>query len=230
MKNKLYIISGAILTLSVLLCACNKNEAVSSVTANESETTSSVTETVEQTDAVTQTVTYVDESGYHVVSIVVPETEKETVPPVPSRAQTPAYKTETLPHNQGTTKADAFQNNATPSATVSATKVQNATETQPVTIQEITNGLSLLFKTDVVSRGNDATITVSGETGKEYTIEVYRNNTDKLASDSLKANNADSNGFVSWTFDTDNCESGYRKVIIKESNGEKYIQTSIKIN
>lgn len=230
MKNKLYIISGAILTLSVLLCACNKNETVPSVTANESETTSYVTETVEQTDAVTQTVTYVDESGYHVVSIVVPETEKETVPPVPSRAQTPTYKTETLPHNQGTTKADAVQNNATPSATVSATKVQNATETQPVTIQEITNGLSMLFKTDVVSRGNDATITVSGETGKEYTIEVYRNNTDKLASDSLKAKNADSNGFVSWTFDTDNCESGYRKVIIKESNGEKYIQTSIKIN
>lgn len=229
MKNKLYMISAAIIGLSIILCACGKKE-TDTLTTTESETTSAVAETVEQTENGTETVTYVDESGYHVVSIVIPSTEKATMPPVPLRTQSPTYKLETLTQAQGTTKAPVTQNSLKPTQAASTTKQQNTTFTQPATVEDISNGLDILFKTDIASRGNDATITVSGEKGKEYTVEVYRNNTDKLVSDSLKVKAADANGFVSWTFDTDNCESGYRKIIIREVNGDKYIQTSIKIN
>ena len=57
--------------------------------------------------------------------------------------------------------------------------------------------------------------------------EVYRNGKDLLVSNTLKNKQADSNGFVSWTFPTDNCESGYRKIIVRENGSDKYIQTSI---
>ena len=229
MKNKLYMISAAILGLSIILCACGKKESPTQTTAKETATTSAVTK-MSATKSETETVTFVDESGYHVVSIIVQPTEKATIPTVPTRTQEPTYKTETLSHNQSATKADAPQNASKPTQAISTTQVQNAITTQPVTVSEITNGLNLLFKTDTVNRGNDATITISGDSGKEYSIEVYRNNSDKLVSDSLNAKNADANGFVSWTFDTDNCESGYRKIVIREINGNKYIQTSIKIN
>ena len=100
--------------------------------------------------------------------------------------------------------------------------------TEPITVPEKSNGLSILFKSDNVSKGSDAAITVNGEKGKEYTIEVYRNgNDEKLTSDSLKPVKADDNGFASWSFSTSNCDKGYRKIVIREKNSDKYIQTSI---
>ena len=41
---------------------------------------------------------------------------------------------------------------------------------------------------------------------------------------------ADSNGMVIWTFEIDDdCESGSRKVIIKEKGSDNFVQTSINI-
>lgn len=244
MKNKLYLISAAILTLSVILCACGKKEPAKKTTspAEETATTAAVAATAEQTEIITETATYVDESGYHVVSIYVPTSEgsKEsfsyTLPPVPTHKTEPTYKTETLPQSQnqggntpGTPDAPKQTQAQKPDVTQVIT-TQKTTEraTQPVTVPEKSNGLSILFKSDNVSKGGDAAITVNGEKGKEYSIEVYRNGNDEtLTSDALKPVKADENGFVSWTFSTSSCDKGYRKIIIREKNSDKYIQTSI---
>lgn len=232
MKNKLYFISSVILCLSIILCACGKNETKAETTNAAEETATTSIQATEQTTETTtqfQTVTYVDESGYHVISKVIPTTQERTHPPVPSHTQAPTYKTEIntkapskLPVNQEETAA---QNSAKPTQSTAEKTTVNVTEL--VTVPEKSNGLNVLFKSNSVSRGDDAAITVNGAAGKEYTIEVYRNGKDLLVSDTLKKKQADSNGFVSWTFPTDNFESGYRKIIIKENGSDKYIQTSI---
>lgn len=234
MKNKLYFLSSVILCLSIILCACGKNEPKTETTeAAEGTATTSLQTTEQATETTTQfqTVTYVDESGYHVISMVIPTTQERTHPPVPSRTQAPSYKTETLPQTQYATKAPVNQgqtnpqSNAKPNPSTAEKTTINVAES--VTVPEKSNGLNVLFKSNSVSRGDDAAITVNGAAGKEYTIEVYRNGKDLLISDTLKNKKADSNGFVSWTFPTDNCESGYRKIIIRENGSDKYIQTSI---
>lgn len=243
MKNKLYMISAAILTLSVILCACGKKEPAkeTAAAAEETATTAAVIATAEQTDIITETATYVDESGYHVVSIYVPTSENAeshsyTHPPVPTHKNDFTYKTETLPqpNNSGSNAPDSpgqpkLTQPQKPAVTQAKT-TEKTTEraTQPVTVPEKSNGLTILFKSDNVSKGSDAAITVNGEKGKEYTVEVYRNGNDEtLTSDSLKPVKADENGFASWTFSTSNCDKGYRKIIIREKNSDKYIQTSI---
>ena len=243
MKNKLYLISAAILTLSVILCACGKKEPAKETTspAEETATTAAVAATAEQTEIITETATYVDESGYHVVSIYVPTSENAepqsyTHPPVPTHKNDFTYKTETLPQSQdsGSSTPDSpdppkLTQPQKPAVTKTQTTVK-VTEraTQPVTVPEKSNGLSILFKSDNVSKGGDAAITVNGEKGKEYSIEVYRNGNDEtLTSDTLKPVKADENGFASWTFSTSSCDKGYRKIIIREKNSDKYIQTSI---
>lgn len=234
MKNKLYFISSVILCLSIILCACGKNETKSETTNAAEETATTSVQATEQTTETTtefQTVTYVDESGYHVISKVIPTTQERTHPPVPSHTQAPTYQTETNPQTQAATKTPVNQgqtnpqNNAKPTQSTAEKTTVNVTES--VTVPENSNGLNVLFKSNYVSRGDDAAITVNGVAGKEYTIEVYRNGKDLLVSDTLKNKSADSNGFVSWTFPTDNCESGYRKIIIRENGSDKYIQTSI---
>lgn len=232
MKNKLYFISSVILCLSIILCACGKNETKAETTNAAEETATTSIQATEQTTETTtefQTVTYVDESGYHVISKVIPTTQERTHPPVPSHTQAPTYKTEVntkapskQPVNQEQTAA---QNTAKPTQPTAEKTTVNITES--VTVPEKSNGLNVLFKSNSVSRGDDAAITVNGVAGKEYTIEVYRNGKDQLVSDTLKNKQADSNGFVSWTFPTDNCESGYRKIIVRENGSDKYIQTSI---
>lgn len=234
MKNKLYFISSVVLCLSVILCACGKDEVKTETTKSAEETATTSIQTTEQTTETTtqfQTVTYVDESGYHVISKIVPTTQERTHPPVPSRTQAPTYRTDTLPHTQAATKAPVNQGQTSPQSsakpTPSSPEKTTVNVAELVTVPEKSNGLSVLFKSNSLNRGDDAAITVNGASGKEYTIEVYRNEKDLLVSDTLKNKQADTNGFVSWTFPTDNCESGYRKIIIRENGSDKYIQTSI---
>lgn len=267
MKNKLYMISAAILILSTVLCACGKNTAESKSSAAVSEETATAavstapnvepeTETKVvtyvdesgnlQTSVVavtkplkttqpTQTVIYVDESGYNVVSIVLPTTEKWTHPPVPTHQSALTYKEDYLSRTQAENKPYTHPpvnarptQKPKPGETVTAADGKKPASTKPlVTVPEKSNGLTLLFKTERTAKGNDATVTVNGVKGKEYTIEVYRNSKDLLVSDSLKQVKADANGLASWTFSTGNCDYGYRKIIVKEKGTSKYIQTSI---
>lgn len=229
MKNKLYLISAVVLCLSVILCACDNNKKEPEITESESiNLTLTVTE-----DTQTQTVTYTDSSGYHVVSIVVPPTQERTHPPVPSRTQFDSYNVETIPQSSTAAKVpstlpkiEKTTSSAVSDDTVKPTVSYNENET----VLEKSNGLSVQFKSSPVRRGNDATIAVNGEAGKQYIIEVYRSDNDKLTSDKLKQQTANSLGVVSWTFETDNLNQGYRKIIIKEIDSDKYIQTSVFVN
>ncbi len=219
MKNKLYIASAIILCISFIFCACSNNK-----TDGKSTTVTSISE---QTEPMTQTVTYVDESGYHVISRIDFPTQERTHPPVPSRTNSPTYKEETLQQTQAATRAPVtLTPNTTQIYLPNQTSVDNNNQ---VAVPEKSNGLSVQFKSDPVQRGNDATIAINAQAGKEYTIEVYKNDSDLLVSEKLRPQIANSLGVVTWTFDTDSCNNGYRKIIIKELNSDKYIQTSITI-
>ena len=110
-----------------------------------------------------------------------------------------------------------------------ATTDKTTITTQAVTIPDKSNGINLILITKNVAKGNDASIAVSGSAGKEYTIEVYRNDKELLASDSLKPITVDASGVVTWNFSTRNCDKGQRKIIIRETGSDKYIQTSINV-
>lgn len=228
MKNRLYIVSAVILCLSIALSACGSGK-------REQETTSPETTTVAQSatvDSQTQTVTYVDSSGYHVVSRVELPTQERTLPPVPSRTQSDSYNVETIPYSPSASASPVTLpkiDKPTSSAEINNPALTTANFSELETIPEKANGLSVQFKSSPVERGNDATIAVNGEAGRQYTIEVYKNGTELLNSDKLKPQTANALGVVSWTFDTDGCNSGYRKIIIKEANSDKYIQTSIAV-
>lgn len=231
MKNKLYIISSLVLCISVALCACGKDEN-NTVTTKETVQTHSVSSTsLQGTTTEVQTVTFVDESGYHVVSRIEQTTQERTHPPVPTDKTEPTYKTETIPQTQANSSAVSapVHNKPTQQVIITAPERTTADIREYSTVPEKANGLSVQFKSASVIRGDDATVAINGEAGKEYTIEVYRNDTDLLTNSSLEAKKANSGGVVSWTFDTANCESGYRKIIIKEKGSDKYIQTSITV-
>ncbi len=227
MKNRFYILSALILCLSIMLCACGK-------TGNIEETASvteigSTEETTVYSDPSTeyQTVTYTDVSGYHVVSRIEPSTQERTHPPMPT------YKTETLYNPQNTEKNTApnlpGKNEITTGAPVTSPLETSVNLSEPETIPEKSKGLSVQFKSGSVSRGDDATIAINASSGKEYTIEVYRNDKELLKSDKLLPKTAGANGTVSWTFPTDNLSSGYRKIIVRETGSDNFIQTSITV-
>lgn len=228
MKNKLYIISAIIVCLSIVLSACDNKRKEPETTAPESVTVSQT----EAFDTQTQTVTYVDSSGYHVVSRVDPPTQERTHPPVPSHKNDLSYKVETIPRTETETKLPPTLpqiNKPTQPQNTAAADNPAINPTEYETVPEKSSGLTIQFKTAVVNRGNDATIAVNGEANKEYIIEVYRNSNDKLAINP-ESKTANSSGVVSWTFETDNLNQGYRKIIIKEKNSDKFIQTSIFVN
>ncbi len=97
-------------------------------------------------------------------------------------------------------------------------------------VNEESNGLHILSKTSPVIKGNDVSIIIMGTPNAEYTIEFYENEAKKAAYSGLKATKSDSNGTASWNFTVEStCESGERKVIIREKNSDKYIQTSVTV-
>ena len=88
----------------------------------------------------------------------------------------------------------------------------------------------MITKTSPVIKGNSATVIIQGKPNARYIIEFYKNNSEKATYDGLKELTADSSGFVSWTFSIENdCEVGERKVIVKEKNSNRFIQTSITV-
>lgn len=97
-------------------------------------------------------------------------------------------------------------------------------------VNEESNGLYILTKTSPVIKGNSVSIIIMGTPDAEYTIEFYETENKKAAYSGLENTKSDSNGMANWTFTVEStCESGDKKVIIKEKNSDKYIQTSITI-
>ncbi len=97
-------------------------------------------------------------------------------------------------------------------------------------VEQISNGINILSKTSPVIKGNNASIVITGTPGASYTIEFYETETKKAVHSGLEATKADYSGIASWNFTIEeSCEPGERKVIIREKNSDKYIQTSITI-
>lgn len=113
----------------------------------------------------------------------------------------------------------------------STTKAEDTTKkSSSVSVEENANGLNILSKTSPVIKGNNASVIIMGTPNAEYTVEFYEPSGKKAAYSGLDSTKADSSGIASWSFTIDlNCESGEGKVIIREKNSDKYIQTSITV-
>lgn len=152
-------------------------------------------------------------NGYSYVNTVFTE-EYQTepvrvVPPVPTKK----------PNNTTKTTSDAIE----------AVKAED-NKPQSDTVDEKNNGLNILSKSSPVARGNYASVIIMGTSGAEYSIEFYESATQKASYDGLNTIKADTSGIASWNFAIDNaCETGDKKIIIRELNSDKYIQTSITV-
>ncbi len=183
--------------------------AITLFTACDSEKTTEKT-TVVQTQS---TKIHATDYTYNIISTK-QENKTEyvhTVPPVPTEKEenkADAPLTDSVSSNEETTKKKPTGGN----------------------VNEESNGLSLIAKTSPVSVGNTATVIIQGAPDKRYTIEFYKNETETASYSGLSEIISDSSGFASWTFEIGNdCEPGNRKIIIKEKNSNKFIQTSINV-
>lgn len=197
--NRLKIYTAVILALS----------AAFSLTACKKDVPDTATTTAEQ-------VSTTKSNGYiynDAVFTMEPVTEYVHVaPPVPTRHK--IEKTE---------KAETAE-----SATSSAESTSRKNKSDKV--EEIANGINVLSKTSPVLRGNNASIVITGTPDASYTIEFYETETKKAAYSGLEAVKADHSGIASWSFTIEEgCEAGERKVIIREKNSGKFIQTSITV-
>lgn len=96
--------------------------------------------------------------------------------------------------------------------------------------EEISKGINILSKTSPVLKGNNASIIIIGTPGASYTVDFFETESKKAAYSGLEAVKADHSGVASWSFTIEeSCESGERKVIIREQNSDKYIQTYITV-
>lgn len=133
-------------------------------------------------------------------------------PPLPTRHK--IEKTEKTENDESRTTATEFTSQKIPTDKV----------------EQISNGINILSKTSPVIRRNNASIVITGTPGASYTIEFYETETQKAAYPGLETTKADYSGIASWNFTIEeSCEPGERKVIIREKNSDKYIQTSITV-
>ena len=118
--------------------------------------------------------------------------------------------------------------------TVKRTDPQKTTSIQSnltdETVKEESNGINIVFKTNSAEKGNTASIMIQGTPGKKYSIDFYENHSTASVHSDLNDKTADENGFVTWAFTIPHsCETGNRKIIIKENGSSNFVQTSIKV-
>lgn len=208
MKKNIRILSATFLTITLIFTvftACkSKTENDISSTTLSTQNTQPVSSIIHATDY-----TYNDS----VIATSKSETKHVyTLPPLPSSEDKTEMKTD---------------KNSPTNVISETTPNQKPTNEK---IEEVSKELSLITKTSPVAKGNSATVIIQGTPGAQYTIEFYKNNTTKAEYNGLDAIKADSSGFASWTFTVENdCETGDRKIIIREKNSNKFIQTSITV-
>ena len=133
-------------------------------------------------------------------------------PPLPTHHK--IEKTEKSENNESKTTANEF----------------TSRKNQSDKVEEISNGINILSKSSPVIKGNNVSIVITGTPGASYIIEFYETETKKAAYPGLEVTKADYSGIASWNFKTEeSCEPGNRKVIIREKNSDKYIQTAITV-
>lgn len=199
MKNKIKISSATVLIFSLVFSV------FTACGSDNNETTS--------TQAAETSRTHATDYTYNTIAAATEEKTEyvHTMPPIPTEKE--ENKAPAQPE-----KASSVQTETTKKASSDGA------------VDELSNGLYIITKTSPVIKGNSATVVIQGTPGAEYTIEFYKNSTEKAAYKGIDKTSADSSGFASWTFTVeDDCESGNRKIIIKEINSKKYIQTSITV-
>lgn len=118
-------------------------------------------------------------------------------------------------------------------STVKQTQAETTAAKKPASneiIKEESKGINIVFKSESVEKNNTASIMIQGTPGKKYSIDFYVTASDIADYSALADQTADENGFVTWTFNVPtSCESGNRKIVIRESGSDNYVQTSINI-
>lgn len=212
MKSKLRAVSAAILAVcsaAALLSACNGK---TDDNPNDAATTAAdvaASNTQQNEQAVLSTKAEIlSQNEYY--TYYKPATDKATI----------AYS-----YAQHTAEAAQAQKNGEEEKT-SAKNSSSSYEDIP----EISNGITVVTKTTPIIIGNSATVMIQGTAGKKYSIDFYETSSKIADYDGLEDKTADSDGFVTWTFEIKNsCEAGNRKIVIKEKNSGNYAQTSITI-
>lgn len=213
---------SAVCIFSAVFTACDKN------TVNSETTTVSETQIITESNTLSEFPTNKDgvaysmgDDGHRYYIYPEKETTAETTA-APTEKQTTAVKT---------TKAKTTKVQTT--KTEKTTK-KSATTTQSnvpdVTVKDENKGFQLLIKTPSVKKGTTATISILGQAGKTYSIDFYKNQTETASYDGLGSKTADENGMVVWTFAIGyDCETGTRKILIKEKGSDNFVQTSITV-
>ncbi len=152
---------------------------------------------------------------------VISQVSSFTNKPVPPLSmQKPSDQNKTV---ATTPKAESIKTTAKPVKTTKRPVIDDI-------INEKAVGIYMLSKSDPVQTGNQASIIIEGTPGKTYSIEFYESPSSVAKSSELDDTKADSNGFVSWTFEiSNNCNRGKRKILIKEKNSSNYLETSITV-
>ena len=136
----------------------------------------------------------------------------------------------TVPYVRKTEKYTKKQKSTTVKETQPATTKKSNDKISNETVPEELNGLNIVYKTDTVEKGGDASIMIQGQPGKKYNIKFYTVSSSDSIFTEFDEQTADENGFVTWTFRVPmNCESGNRKIIISDEKSSEHIQTSIKV-
>lgn len=209
----LFIICSLVITV---FSACNKNntEPVSTTVTTE--------QSIQFSTNVDGTAYSQGDDGYKYVITTTVKISEEKI----TQSNVTGHTVITLPPLEQTTKVNKIttKENISEKSNVSKQNISNET------IKEESKGISVLFKSDGVSKGSSATISVIGEAGKTYSIDFYKNANTISDANGLGDMKADENGMVIWTFEIENdCEAGNRKIIIKEKGSDNFVQTSINI-
>ena len=240
--NNFKKISAVILALcmaATVFSSCSKNENNNNTTTVDRNI---ITEFITEKDDVTVHVT--DSKGEVSVSVsekivTVPVTKIITNTPNDKANIESAVETKNTAATQKSVTS-AITNNSMTATTRTAAETANSPasttlkETKRAVVDDKINeksvGISMLTKTDPVQIGNQATIFIQGTPGKTYSIDFYETPSTAAATSSLEDKKADTNGFVSWTFEiSKTCNPGKRKLIIKENSSSNYLETLITV-
>lgn len=216
--KKIQILAVSVLSVclfSAVFTACDKK-------TDNSETTETSSNIISNTVESSQSVSFsMGADGYKYYIYESDNTETENV-----GQQVTNHTLLTFTKKAETTKKTETQ-------TAKPTKKDETTVKSNVydeTVKSESKGISVLTKTTPVKKGNTATIAILGQAGKSYSIEFYKNASSVAASAGLSSKTADENGMAVWTFDIGyDCETGNRKIIIRENGSDNFVQTSITI-
>lgn len=220
MKNKLRTVSAVILT------ACAATSILSSCTDKAENDATTVPTTVITTEAMT----VIQDDG--VTLEIASQNENYTIykPVTGATKKTEAYIYASAP-SEKTDEGYTYNIVGTKKSEESEKQTQaGKNNSSDEKIEEKSKGISLVTKSTPVMVGSSATIMIQGTPNKKYSIEFYESSSKKASYSGLESKNADENGLVTWTFEIDeSCESGNRKIYIKENSSGNYLQTSITV-